>query len=429
VEPEVGDRVDGKYALKRLIARGGMGLVFEARHAYTGRAVAVKLIVEGDAYSARCARLSREAVALARVQHPNVVEVLDAGHSEDHGPYLVMEFLQGRPLDGILAARGKLEVLDAVHVGRQLCDAVACAHACAIVHRDIKPSNVIVARDALGQELVKLLDFGVAGGEAALTPASGKVTQKNELLGTAAYMAPEQLMGGQADVRADVYGIAATIFETIAGAPPFGGTFPEVLVKVDASVRPPSLRALRPDAPEALCAVIERALAKDPAARTPDARTLASGLTRALRLPDEFGMHPSKGAERRLALLEGALPAPAPASAASMPQSTQRRRFRRGPYVTTLLVVAPDGQPIEGRTEDISEGGLLANINGTCTAGERVRIRFALPRSGQLIAVDGIVRWARPARNGMLLGIEFADLSDDARALVAASVAAWQGES
>ena len=421
MEAEVGDRVDGKYGLRRLIARGGMGRVFEARHSYTGRLVAVKLIIDGDGYAARCARLSREALALARVRHPNVVEVLDAGDSEDHGPYIVMELLEGRALDGILASRGRLELLDAVHVGRQLCDAVACAHTRGVLHRDVKPSNVFVARDPLGQELVKLIDFGVAGGE-AVARAANKMTQENEFIGTAGYLAPEQLFGRSVDGRSDVYGIAATIFECISGSPPFTGTFPEILVKVDASERPPSLRARSKGAPESVCSAIEHGLAKDPDARIADPRAFALALTRALGLPDAFGMHPSKGSERRLTLLSGALPV---ASATSSP-SAQRRQFHRGAYVTALLLVTADGQPIEGRSEDISEGGLLANVQDACAPGDRVRVRFALPRSGQLIALDGMVRWARPAPGSTLLGIEFVDLSPEARALVVASLAAWR---
>jgi serine/threonine protein kinase len=313
-----------------------------------------------------------------------------------------MELLEGRPLDGIVAARGMLDVLDMVHVGRQMCDAIACAHARGILHRDVKPSNVIVARDQLGQELAKLIDFGVAGGEGLTAPGDVKMTQKNEVLGTASYMAPEQLMGKPVDPRADVYAIAATIFEGIGGAPPFTGSFPEVLVKVDASQRAPSLRALRADVPEALSLVLEHALAKEPQARIPDARTLARAMTRALGLPDEFGMHPSKGSERRLALLADAY-APAPAAPAS--------------------AVAPPS--LEGRSEDISEGGLLASVAGVCAAGDRVRVQLALPRTDKLIAVDGVVRWARPAKGTTLLGIAFVDLTPDARALIAAAVAAW----
>jgi serine/threonine-protein kinase len=424
VEPEIGDRVDGKYTLRRLIARGGMGLVFEARHAYTGRIVAVKLLVDDEpGYESMRARLAREALALAHVWHPNVVEVLDAGESDAHGPYLVMELLEGRPLDGILAARGPLDVLDVVHLGRQVCDAVACAHEHVVLHRDVKPSNVLVARDALGRELAKLIDFGVAGGESLVGPGDVKMTQKNDVVGTASYMAPEQLMGRPVDARADVYGIAATLFEGIGGVAPFTGTFPEILVKVDASEHPPSLAGLRPDAPEALCEVIERGLAKDPAQRVPGARAFALEMTRALGLTDEFGMHPSKGPERRLSLLAGVAAAPLRTNA---DPTTQRRRFPRGPYVTAVLIIGPDGTPLEGRTEDVSEGGILVNVAGTCAPGDRVRVRFALPRSDKMIAVDGVVRWSRPAHGMTLLGIEFVDLSPDARALIAATVEAWQ---
>ena len=159
----VGGIVDTRYELRRLIARGGMGLVFEAHHRFTRRAVALKLLPdEVRGQKEMRGRLLREAHALTAVRHPHIVEVLDAGVCAEHGPYVVMEMLDGRTLDGILAARRRLSIEDVVQVGRQVCDAVAHANSRGVVHRDLKPSNFFVARNEIGEETVKLIDLGVA---------------------------------------------------------------------------------------------------------------------------------------------------------------------------------------------------------------------------------------------------------------------------
>ena len=214
-EPLVGETVDTRYELRRLIARGGMGLVFEAHHRFTRRAVALKLLPEELRGKKEIrGRLLREALALTAVRHPGFVEVLDAGVCKDHGPYVVMEMLDGRTLDGILAARTWLSVNDVVQIGRQVCDAVAHANARGVVHRDLKPSNVFIARNEIGQETVKLIDLGVAAvAEEQLEQHDHKLTHAHEVVGTPEYMAPEQLWGHEVDARTDVDAIGMSLFE------------------------------------------------------------------------------------------------------------------------------------------------------------------------------------------------------------------------
>src|SRR6185436_2352458 len=174
----------------------GIAAVFEAEHLFTGRSVAVKLLNgkhSGNTESRE--RLLREARALTLARHPNVVSVLDAGKLDDDMPYLVMELIEGRTLAGILAARQRLAVADAVRVAIQLCEALSAIHERGVVHRDIKPSNVFVARDEIGREVVKLFDFGIATlSGAAPGVADKKLTQIGAVIGTPEYMSPEQLI-------------------------------------------------------------------------------------------------------------------------------------------------------------------------------------------------------------------------------------------
>jgi serine/threonine protein kinase len=248
-EPLVGAIVDTRYELRRLIAHGGMGLVFEAHHRFTRRSVAVKLLPEAfRPHKEARGRLLREAHALTTVRHPGFVEVLDAGVCAENGPYVVLEMLEGRTLAGILAARQRLSIEDAVQVGRQICDAVAHAHSRGVIHRDVKPSNVFVARNEIGIEAVKLLDLGVAAvAEEQLAHLDHKLTTAREVLGTPEYMAPEQLWGRTVDARTDVYAIGMSLYECLTGEVPYAGAYPDVLVQVSNAIGPPRVRDRRPD--------------------------------------------------------------------------------------------------------------------------------------------------------------------------------------
>jgi serine/threonine-protein kinase len=291
-EPLVGEIVDTRYELRRLIARGGMSLVFEAHHKFTRRAVALKLLPsELRGKREIRGRLLREAYALAAVRHPGFVEVLDAGVCGEHGPYVVLEMLEGRTLDGILAARQRLSIADAVQVARQLCDAVAHANARGVVHRDVKPSNVFIARNEIGEETVKLIDLGVAAvSEEKLEENDRKLTKAHEVVGTPEYMAPEQLWGREVDARTDVYAIAMSLFECLTGEVPYVGSYPDVLVQVSNATAPPSVRDARADVSPALAVVIETALEKEPSSRFQTAAELGRALVAA------SGLEPARSA-------------------------------------------------------------------------------------------------------------------------------------
>jgi len=226
---DVGSVVDRRYRLKREIARGGAGAVFEAEHLYTSRPVAIKLLIAEQAEASESRqRLLLEARALSVARHPGIVLGLDAGETEDGTPYLVMELLEGRTLEGILAVRRRVAVADAVYIGMQLCDALAAAHERGILHRDIKPSNIFISRSESGREVTKIFDFGIA----RLPQQNLKITQQGAVLGTPEYMAPEQLLAQEdVDARCDIYALGVSLYEALAGTVPFEGNFGEVCSK------------------------------------------------------------------------------------------------------------------------------------------------------------------------------------------------------
>jgi serine/threonine-protein kinase len=438
-EPLVGATVDTRYELRRLIARGGMGLVFEAHHRFTRRAVALKLLPEElRAKREIRGRLLREAHALTAARHPGFVEVLDAGVCADHGPYVVLEMLDGRTLDGILAARSRLSVEDAVQIGRQACDAIAHANARGVVHRDLKPSNVFIARNEIGEETVKLIDLGVAAvAEEQLEQHDRKLTQAHEVIGTPEYMAPEQLWGREIDARTDVYAIGMCLFECLTGEVPYVGSYPDVLVQVSNATEPPSVRDKRPDVAPALAVVIETALEKDPSSRFQTAAELGRALVAAsgfepgrssllAAAPDES---PTSGAgddepERAIKLVRRkavreedrpSVPEPAPPS--------RRRHYVRAPYVTPVLLLSQTGSEIEARSEEISEEGMLVVTPLPFPLGAPIRMRFASPMTGEMIVLEGSVRWTREGRGRSAMGLEFENVSPVLRGVVAQYIA------
>jgi serine/threonine protein kinase len=432
-EPLVGAIVDTRYELRRVIARGGMGLVFEAHHKFTRRSVALKLLPNGLRWQSEAqGRLLREAHALTTARHPGFVEVLDAGVCDEHGPYLVLEMLEGRTLDGILAARRRLTLEDTVQLGRQVCDAVAHANARGVIHRDIKPSNVFVAINELGLETVKIIDLGVAAvAEGHLAQHDQKLTTAHEVIGTPEYMAPEQLWGQEIDARTDVYAIGMTLFECLTGEVPYTGSYPEVLVRVSNATDPPRVRDKRADVPAAVATVIENALEKDAGARFQTAAELGRALTASSgfapyglsllsRSSEETVASTDKGdddSERAIKLVRKKTrqePQPAP---------PRRRHFVRAPYVTPVLVKPPTGSEIDARSEEISEEGMLVVAPLSLPLGTQIKLRFASPTTGEMLVVAASVRWTREGRGRTATGVEFINAPSALRGAVARYVA------
>lgn len=254
--------LDGRYRLERPLAEGGMGSVWVGHQIALQREVAVKLLrVGGDSLRER---LRREALALAAVHHPSIVQVFDYGETEGGAPYLVMELVRGEPLGQRVVRGGPFEAAAAVQLALPLLEGLAVAHQAGIVHRDIKPENVVLSTSAAGVQ-AKLLDFGIArvarGGEARITADGG-------LVGTPAYMAPEQVRGLEVDARADVWGMGALLYEVVSGRPPFGAEDVVAVIRRVLDEPPPFPRDAR-GLDGRLWSILMAALRKEPGDRTP----------------------------------------------------------------------------------------------------------------------------------------------------------------
>lgn len=265
-----GSRV-GRYEIIARLGSGGMGDVYLARDPSLDRNVALKLLSathQADALARR--RLIEEALAAARLDHPFICKVYEAGES-DGRPFIAMEYVEGTPLRDRLAG-GPLPLRDAIRLASEIAEALDFAHRRGVVHRDVKPSNVMVAADGHA----KVLDFGVAKvlrDEAApaagparepATRTDGTITASGHLVGTMTYMAPEQLRGRPADARSDVFAFGLLFHEMLAGAHPFRGPTPIETAEAILNAAPPALESIRPDVPPLVAHIVSRCLEKDP---------------------------------------------------------------------------------------------------------------------------------------------------------------------
>ena len=292
--------VAGKFRLTRLLGRGGMGAVWEGTHATLGSRVAVKFIDAEYAESPEArSRFENEARAAARLRSKHVVEVYDHGVSEDGRPFIVMEFLDGEPLDKRLDRLGRLTPKDTAHIVLQLCRGLTKAHAAGIVHRDLKPENVFLVWDEEeGTDVAKVVDFGIAK-FSDKSMGSSSATRTGSVLGTPHYMSPEQARGLRSvDSRSDLWSVAVIAYRCIVGSLPFEGeAVGDLLVKLcTAPIPVPS--QLAPDVPPSFDAWLERALNRDPAQRFESAAQLAESLAAVcgLSLRGQFAVAGSSGA-------------------------------------------------------------------------------------------------------------------------------------
>src|SRR5271163_4581653 len=262
----------GRYELTHLIARGGMAQVYRAMDRQLERPVALKVLFpELSVDRTFVERFRREAQAAANLSHPNIVPVFDWG--EDSGTYfIVMEFVDGRPLSSILKTAGSLSAERTADVGAHVAAALGYAHKHGVIHRDVKPGNVLITDE--GQ--VKVTDFGIA--RAINTEES--LTQTGAVMGTATYFSPEQAEGIGVDPRSDVYSLGVVLFEMVTGRTPFLGETPVAVASKHVRDQPPLPRELRADVPLALESVVMMAMAKQPDDRYANADLLRADLVR-----------------------------------------------------------------------------------------------------------------------------------------------------
>jgi serine/threonine-protein kinase len=270
----------GNYRASSLLGEGGMGAVYLAEHPEIGRRVAVKVLrPELIKDPQLLTRFLNEARAANAIRHPNIIEILDSGTRVDGTPYLVMELLEGEPLSARVR-RGPLPVHDALEFTYQATSALSAAHAKGIIHRDLKPDNLFIIKDPHDpeRERIKVLDFGIAKLQTTL-PGEGMRTRTGTLMGTPVYMSPEQCLGTKTlDQRSDIYSMGIILFEMLAGRPPFFSEGFGELVNMHLNIPPPVLRAINTAVPEVVETLVNRALAKAPAARQQTAADLQKEL-------------------------------------------------------------------------------------------------------------------------------------------------------
>jgi serine/threonine protein kinase len=268
-------RLIGRYRVEGLLGTGAMGEVYRAHDPAIDRLVAIKVVrpelVGGSGGEQLLERFRREARAAGRRFHPNIVAIWDFG--DDHGmPFLVMELVEGQSLDQVIKSSGTLPPCRSVAIITQVLNALGFAHEIGIVHRDIKPSNIMILQD----DRVKVADFGIARLEAS------EFTIVGDLLGTPAYMAPEQLSGGPIDHRTDLFAAGVILFEMLTGVKPFRGKSITEIMSFMEKRGPENIRALNPAVPEALKRVINKSVAFDPAQRYADAMAFSKAVVEAL---------------------------------------------------------------------------------------------------------------------------------------------------
>lgn len=354
---EKGAIVDGRYEMLRDLgdeSNQGTGSLWEVRNVRTARRSLLALAVRSEDGEENAAAIRREQKALARITHPGAVELRDAGTTELGDPYIVLEPLEGRTLDGLVAARTKLLPDDACAVVIQLADVLAAAHAAGVVHRHVVPENVVVARDGYGLERVKLTSWGRA------TVTIGEVKL--------------------ADIREDLMALGVCAFEALTGKRPKAG---EDLTGAKAA-----------GIPEWLVPVMQRALAHD-ATAFESAKDFAHALQE---------MAPR--ARERTQLLE-ASPRARDAISGKPPAipGPEQRRFARAPYRTPVRIEVPGLGTVDGRSEDISGGGLLVVSRGSLKGGTEVTVRFALPIDGRVVSETARVKWSRATRSDETSGL------------------------
>jgi serine/threonine-protein kinase len=268
----------GQYALRHRLGAGGMGEVYLADHVLLRRPCALKLIRPGRAGDPRnLQRFEREVRATATLTHPNAVQIFDYGRARDGTFYYVMEYLPGLTLEQLVQRHGPLPPGRAVHFLRQLCGALREAHAIGLIHRDIKPGNVIVCERGGVHDVAKLLDFGLVKTHFA-GDADDPLTHQGTVVGTPAFLSPEQAGGDPLDGRSDIYSLGALAYFLLTGQPPFAGRSGTKALAAHLYEEPAKLSARRPDVPADLEAVVHGCLAKDRENRFPDVESLDAAL-------------------------------------------------------------------------------------------------------------------------------------------------------
>jgi serine/threonine-protein kinase len=412
-DPLIGAVLGDTYEVARLIGEGGMGRVYEARQVRLGKRFAVKVLhqmLAGDRDA--LARFRREATAAVAIVSPHVAEVVDVHATRDGRPYLVYELLEGEDLGALLEREGTLSITRVARIARQVASGLGAAHAAGVVHRDLKPENIMLLRNSDGLDRIKVLDFGIA----KLT-LHEKMTRTGAVLGTPAYMAPEQARGTGLDHRCDIYSLGAILYRAVTGRAAFGGEdVGRTLTSViwDEPERPKTLRRELPDAFEL---IIQRAMAKDPGKRFANMSELDAALA-----PFDVPVGPTMqlagrtppgdmGRAQTVALPAGATPPPSGMTTARRgPPTEVRARWARPRAVVAGTVVALWSVILVGSLLGWVVGGVGHHALGTV---ERVLVMALAIALTAPLAVLEIRRLARGAWRNTNTMLERADAFTD----------------
>jgi serine/threonine protein kinase len=261
------DKLPAQYEFLSVIASGGMGIIYEARHLVLNQKVAIKMMKTQRLDEKHIKRFRKEADALAALEHPNIIHVRHYGFTDNGQPYMVLDYVEGTSMSQIIQSRGPIPVAFAVEFFAQVADALSHAHERGILHQDLKPSNIMICEFGLEPPYVKLIDFGIAkfiNGEA--TPPG--LTDTGDVMGSPAYMSPEQANGGKVDARTDIYSLGCVMFEALTGTQPFTGNTALEIIAHQINTKAPSLqeRSLEEFPPD-LSQIVAKTLEKNPEKR------------------------------------------------------------------------------------------------------------------------------------------------------------------
>ncbi len=378
----IGETVGGKYRIVRLLAKGGMGVVYEAQHTVVRRRFAIKFL-RRDLAERRdiLNRFQREAEAAGGLENQNVMAAVDFGISDDGAPYIVMEYLSGESLAALLERAGRLPVRRAADLIVQACRGVEAAHAIGIVHRDLKPHNLFVCRREDGADLLKVLDFGVAKLQAI--DEANAATRTGTVLGTAAYMSPEQARGDKTvDAKTDVYALGAILYELVSQKRPHPGDSQNAILHHIATQPAVPLESIEPDLPPEFTALVKRAVASNPSARPRSAQALAQALTSFARREvwpaarEESG--PTRAEMTSTVLAEGEA-RPTPSGSSLAPATADNRRpAAPTPATSSGGSPAPTLRTRSHATMAIGVGVAVVALGVTISAGLRSKRQEAL---------------------------------------------------
>ncbi|NQV72617.1 serine/threonine protein kinase [bacterium] len=257
------------YEILEQLGAGGMGVVYKARDTKLDRIVALKFLPAALSRDENVkARFIQEAKAASSLDDPHICTIFDIAEAPDGQLFIVMAYYDGTTLQGLIEKR-RINIDDAASIARQMAKGLASAHDAGIVHRDVKPANIMIT----SKGMVKILDFGVAK-----LNESSDLTREGSTIGTASYMSPEQAKGESLDARSDIWSIGAVLYEMLTGERPFGGGYEAAVAYSIINQDPPDILATRPDTPQGLIDIVNKALSKDAAKRYSDARAFADEL-------------------------------------------------------------------------------------------------------------------------------------------------------